>query len=92
MNGKIVAIKGLGEFTSVTDGALTVYEFNGQRLAGGLFKMYDERGFPLWASLEQCRKHNLIPCLKEFVCDAMKAGWTREKAERMIEEAKTDSR
>lgn len=68
-----------------------IWEHAGKRYVTNLFKLHDTFGFPLAASLDECRNHQLIPCLDQFVCDAIKSGWSREKAQKLVAEAKADS-
>ena len=57
----------------------------------GLFKMHDQEGFPLSCSLDVCMQHGAKPCLRQFISEACASGWSREKAERTVQEAIVDS-
>ena len=70
---------------------LTVWKYKDKLLAGGLFRLHDEKGFSLTDSLRECHKHHIIPCLDEFRRHAAIAGWSHEKIERTISEAQADS-
>lgn len=61
------------------------------KFAAGLFKMHDTYGFSLTDSLFECRKWNVTPCLLQFIGDALAAGWTRDKAHRVVREALHDA-
>ena len=74
-------------------------EYNGKTYVTGLFKMHDQIGFPLMMSLCVCQEKGWVPCLQQFVADAIRA-WTRagstleeakSRAEKMVEEAISDS-
>lgn len=65
-------------------------EYRGAIMCDGLFRLHDERGLPLVVMLDECRKRGWKPCLQQFVADAIKAGWPRERAERVIAEAQAD--
>lgn len=70
---------------------LVLNEYGGKIFASGLFAMMDQEGFPLSASIDQCRDLGWHPCLEQFIADAMRAGWTRTKAVDRVREACTDS-
>ena len=70
---------------------LKLWYYNDRTYVSGLFKMHDEQGFSLADSLIQSEKHDLIPCLKDFKVDALRAGWSMDKIDRTIEEALNDS-
>jgi len=75
------------------DGALKLFRDlgTGKLYASGLFKLHDEIGFPLSFSLGECRKRGWEPCLMQFKADAIRAGWSPVRAERVIREAKADA-
>ena len=72
-------------------GTLTVWKYKDLLLAANLFALHDQQGFPLSESLRQCKRFNLIPCIDQFRHDASRAGWSKEKIERTIQEAEIDS-
>ena len=69
---------------------LTIWKWRGQLMVDGLFRMHDEKGFSLTDSLIECKKRNLIPCLDQFRADALKAGWSNDKIDRVIGESSSD--
>lgn len=77
-----------------------MYEFKGKTYVDGLFKAMDEQGFPLADSLVLCKEKGLIPCLQQFVMEAILKGWgniegqpdqSKIKAIQRIKEAICDS-
>lgn len=64
---------------------------DGRQFATGLFKIADERGFPLMCAIDECVKHGLIPCLEQFVYDAIRAGWPKDRAVQRVREACCDA-
>jgi len=55
------------------------------------FKMHDEQGFPLTASVAAAQQHGTRINLAAFACDALDAGWTQDKVRRTLEEACADN-
>lgn len=76
---------------SEKDAPLLLFVYNGKTYATNLFKMHDQEGFPLAMSLIECRNRGWIPCVEQFRADAIKSGWTRERAERVMREGVIDS-
>lgn len=68
-----------------------LFGHGGKMYATNLFKLHDTLGFSLADSLAECAKRGWIPCVQQFLCDALRAGWPRERAERIIKEAMADS-
>lgn len=68
-----------------------LFEYDGKIYATNLFKMHDTHGFPLSNSLVECKKYDWYPCVEQFVLDAVRAGWPKERAERVLREAIADS-
>ena len=60
---------------------------SGQIFCTGLFAMHDTFGFPLACSLHECRLRGWIPCVRQFVADAICSGWERAKAEVVVADA-----
>ena len=54
---------------------------------GGIFKMGDAFGFPLEDSILALESHGAVVSWPTFVKDAMRAGWTFEKATQRIASA-----
>ncbi len=86
-------VLGVDEWTSFGNrGKLQIFEHPKYgRFVTGLFYMHDTEGFALTDSLFQCKKTGLTPCLRQFVADAILAGWTYDKAVRVVREALVDS-
>jgi hypothetical protein len=74
----------------VVSGPLKFWMRDGEVLVSGLFEMLDQEGFPLSASLTQCKKHGFTPCIDDFKARATLAGWSKEKINRTIGEAMAD--
>jgi hypothetical protein len=70
---------------------ITLHEHNGQIYASGLFRLHDEIGFPLSASISECRKRGWIPCISDFADHAARNGWTTETISRTINDATNDA-
>jgi hypothetical protein len=68
-----------------------LWEHNGVIFCDGLFRLHDERGFSLTDSLLECKRRGFRPCLMAFQLEAARAGWTREKADKVIADAKADA-
>lgn len=82
----------MSDWRSSGDGVLRVWDHPDHgTFVDGLFKMHDQEGFSLADSLMECRKRGWKPCLRQFVADALAAGWSRERAEREVQNAKADS-
>lgn len=47
----------------------------GAPVIGGVFKLYDTYGLPLWAVLDQCAVRGLVIGWQAFYRDARAAGW-----------------
>jgi len=62
----------------------------GRVYVSGLFRLHDEVGFPLPCAIDECRKRGEVPCLAQFKADAIRAGWTADRADRVIAEALAD--
>ena len=54
------------------------------------FKMLDTFGFPLVMCMDECEKKGFRVALDTFVFDAIKAGWSFEKAIAVVTEAVTE--
>ena len=52
--------------------------------------MHDTHGFPLSESIAYCMENGAVPCLEQFVMGAIRAGWPRDRAERIVREGKAD--
>jgi hypothetical protein len=72
-------------------GAPLLFEYGGRFFATNLFKLHDTHGFPLANSVDECRRRGWVPCLDQFIADAIRAGWPRERAQRTVDEAKADA-
>lgn len=70
---------------------LAMSAYKGVLYVDGLFAMHDRFGFHLADSVILCRKSGAVPCVKQFVEDAVAAGWKRERAERVAAEAMKDA-
>lgn len=68
-----------------------LFEHGGKFYATNLFKLHDTHGFPLANSLIECRVRGWHPCTQQFVSDAIRAGWPKDRAERVLRESLADS-
>lgn len=59
--------------------------------ADGLFTLHDQEGVSLTDSLIFCRKRGITPCTGQFVADAIRAGWSKEKANEALDSAYSDA-
>lgn len=77
--------------TGEKDSPLLLFSYQGRTFATNLFRMHDQEGFSLTDSFVECRKRGWHPCIQQFVADALRAGWPRDRAERIVREAERDS-
>jgi len=68
-----------------------LWVFREKKYMDDLFRASDQEGIPLADTLRMCQSKQIIPCLEQFVFDAIKGGWTAEKARSRIREACADS-
>ncbi len=76
---------------SSKDDAPLLFQFNGVTYATNLFKLHDTHGFSLTDSMCECRRRGWFPCVGQFIADAIRAGWPRDRAERIVRESQADS-
>ena len=60
---------------------------DGVPVLAGLFKMHDQQGFPLEASVGECIARGCAPGFGDFALEARRAGWDWDKIERSITSA-----
>lgn len=78
-------------------GPLKLFERNGQTFCDGLYRMHAEMGFPLTDSINECRNRGWIPCVEQFIHDAV-MDWkdvptteAKERARRIVDSAMADA-
>lgn len=54
------------------------------------FRLHDELGFPLELSVDAGRANGVKVNLAAFACDALEAGWTKERIDATIQGARPD--
>ncbi|MFP4141485.1 MAG: hypothetical protein ACLFVH_13170 [Phycisphaerae bacterium] len=64
---------------------------SGQTVFQGLFQMYDQEGFPLMMSLDQCRRFGHLVDWCDFYRSAHHAGWPFKRTRALVEEAIVDA-
>lgn len=74
----------------LVSGPLRIFEYHGQVVCDGLFKLHDQMGFSLSDALIECRRRGWIPAIKQFVLDAMQAGWSERTILSTLREANAD--
>jgi len=75
----------------MSNNPIELHRYGGVTYATGLFRLHDEVGFPLACSIDECHKRGWKPCLLQFKADAIRAGWTADKARAVVREAVADS-
>lgn len=80
-------------FTRLTgkDSVPRIWEYKGRTYCDNLFKLHDQEGIPLSFSIGECMKRGWIPCLNQFVSDAIRSGRSKERAQAMVREAEADN-
>ena len=62
---------------------------DGRQAVGGIFKIMDTHGLPLEEIMHEFDKKGLMVAFDYFIRDALKAGWSSEKALAVVEKAVT---
>lgn len=70
---------------------LRLFEHSGVTYATGLFALHDTHGFSLADSIIECNRRGWYPCVEQFFYDALKAGWSRDKARQVVDGARADA-
>jgi hypothetical protein len=63
---------------------LRIVTYEGRIFCDGLFAMHDQLGFPLACSVAECARRGWVPCLFSFRCDALRAGWSKERIDEVM--------
>jgi hypothetical protein len=70
---------------------LRLFTYNGKTYVTGLFAMHNQEGFSLTDSILECKKRGSVPCVQQFYFDAIRAGWTKERARQVVDAAVADA-